>query len=69
MHFRLASVGSRVLHEFDFKKPILYVIPMESILGKLPVVPVSDTRTILHRLHNIFPGAPGHSRQNFRQQI
>ena len=35
----LESVGSRVLYEQDPKKPVLYVIPVESILGKLPVVP------------------------------
>ena len=38
----LESVGSRVLYELDPKKPVLYVIPVESILGKLPVVPVGD---------------------------
>ncbi len=41
----LKSVGSRVIYELDYKKPlaILYVIPMESILGKPQVVPVGDT--------------------------
>ncbi len=39
----LESVGSRVLYELDYKKPILYVIPIESILGKLLVVPDGDT--------------------------
>ncbi len=55
----LESVGSRVLDELDYKKPILYVIPVESILGKLPVVPVGDTRTIPHNMSNLFPDAPG----------
>ena len=56
----LKSVGSRVIYELDYKKPlaILYVIPMESILGKLPVVPVGDTGTVPNRLRNHFPGAP-----------
>ena len=36
----LESVGSRVVYELDYKKPILYVVPIQSILGKLPVVPV-----------------------------
>jgi len=54
----LESVGSRVLYELDHKKPILYVIPIESILGKLPVVPVGDTGTIPHRLRNRFEGEP-----------
>ena len=31
----LESVGSRVLYELDYKKPILYVVPIQSILGKL----------------------------------
>ena len=38
----LESVGSRVVYELDYKKPILYVIPIQSILGN-PVVPVGDT--------------------------
>ena len=33
-------------------KPILYVIPIQSILGKLPVVPVGDTGTIQYHLRN-----------------
>ncbi len=41
----LESVGSRVVFELDYKKPILYVIPIQSILGKPPVVPVGDTGT------------------------
>ncbi len=59
----LESVGSRVVYELDYKKPILYVVPIQSILGKLPLVPLGDTGTILHRLRNAFPGAPGDSRQ------
>jgi len=42
----LGSIGSRVVYELDHKNPILYVIPIQSILGKLPVVPVGDTGTI-----------------------
>jgi hypothetical protein len=45
------------MYELDYKKPILYVIPIESILGKLPVVPVGDTGTIPHPLRTHFPGA------------
>ena len=58
----LESVGSRVVYELDYKKPVLYVIPIESILGKLPVVPVGHTGTIPHHLRNVFPGAPGDRR-------
>ena len=58
----LKSVGSRVVYELDYKKPILYVIPIQSILGKLPVVPVGDTGTIPHHLRNTFSGAPGDRR-------
>ncbi len=54
----LESVGSRVVYELDYKKPILYVVPIESILGKLPVVPVGDTGTIPHRMRSALPGAP-----------
>jgi hypothetical protein len=36
----LESVGSHVVYELHYKKPIIYAIPIESILGKLPLVPV-----------------------------
>ena len=55
----LESVGSRVLYELDYKKPILYVVPIQNILGKLSLVPVGDTCTILHSMRNTFSGAPG----------
>ena len=60
----LKSVGSRVVYKLDYKKPILYVIPFQSIMGKLPVFSVgaSDTGTIPHHLRNTFPGAPGDRR-------
>ena len=55
----LESVGSRVVYELDYKKPILYVVPIQSILGKLSLVPVGDTGTIPHRMRNTFPQFPG----------
>ena len=58
----LESVGSRVVYELDYKKPVLYVIPIQSILGKLPLVPVGDTGTVPHLLRNTFSGAPGDRR-------
>ncbi len=39
----LESVGFRVVYELDYKKPILYVVPIQSILGKLPLVLVAVT--------------------------
>ncbi len=42
------------------QKPVLYVVPVDHILGKLPL-PVGDTGTIPHHLRNLFPGAPGDS--------
>ena len=54
----LKSIGSQIVYELDHRKPVLYVIPIQNILGKLPVVPVGDTGTILHNLRNLFPGAP-----------
>mmetsp|Transcript_42693 Transcript_42693/g.89284 ORF Transcript_42693/g.89284 Transcript_42693/m.89284 type:complete len:90 (-) Transcript_42693:226-495(-) len=29
----MESVGSRVAYELDYRKPILYVVPIQSILG------------------------------------
>ena len=60
------SIGSRIVYELDHKKPILYVIPVEYILGKLPVVPVGDTGTIPHRLRNHFFRATGDRRPGSR---
>ncbi len=54
----------QILYELDHREPVLYGIPVENILGKLPVVvPVDDTGTISHHLQNAFPGAPGDRRQ------
>ena len=61
MYYR--SVSSRELYKLDYKKPIFYVIPIESILGKLPVAPVGDTGNIPHSLCNRFEGAPGDRRE------
>ena len=58
----MESVGSRMVYELDYKKPVLYIVPMQSILGKLPVLPVGDTGTIPHRMRNAFPGFPGDHR-------
>ena len=58
-------MGSRVLYELDYRKPVLYVIPIQSILGnlKLAVVPVGDTGTMIpYHLRNVFSGAPGDRR-------
>jgi hypothetical protein len=60
----LESIGSRVVYELDYRKPVLYVIPIQSILGKLPVVPVGDTGTIPYHLRNTFSGAPGDRRMS-----
>ena len=38
-----------MVYELDYKKPILYVVPIQSILGKLPLVPVGDTGPVLSR--------------------
>ena len=53
----LESVGSRVLYELDPKKPVLYVIPVESILGKLPVVPVGDFGSVPNGMRKQCPDA------------
>ncbi len=62
----LESVGFLVLYELNNMNPILYVVPVHSILGKPPVVPVGDTQagTILHRIHNTFPVASGDRRSD-----
>ena len=63
MYGYLESVGSRVVYELYHKKAILYVVPIQNILGKLLLVPVChtvcETGTILHSMRNAFSGAPG----------
>ncbi len=51
-----------MVYELDHKKLILYVIPIQSILGKLPLVPVGDTGTIPHIMCKALSGAPGDRR-------
>ena len=53
----LESVGSRILYELDPKMPVLYVVPVESILGKLPVVPVGDFGSVPNGMRAQFPNA------------
>ena len=55
----LESVGSRVIYEVDYKKPILYVVPIQSIMGKLPLVPVGDTGNIQYSMRNAFSAGAG----------
>jgi hypothetical protein len=58
------SVGSQIncYSELDHRKPVLYVIPIDNIPGKLLVVPDGDKGTIPHHLRNVFSGAPGDRR-------
>ena len=46
----LARVNSTIIYERKINKQVLYVLPITSILGKLPVVPVGDTGTIPHSM-------------------
>ena len=47
--FWITKCGSRLIYEQLPGKEILYVIPISSILGKLPTVRAGDTGTIPHR--------------------
>jgi hypothetical protein len=42
----LLTCSSRIVYERLPDNQVLYVLPVESILGKLPVVPVGETGTI-----------------------
>jgi hypothetical protein len=59
----MKSIGYQILYELDHRMPVLYVVPVYYILGKLPLVPVgdSDTGTIQHHPRNLFQVAPGNS--------
>ncbi len=62
-------VGSQIVYELDHRKPVLYVIPIENILGKRFVVPVGDTEIIPQPLRNVSPGAPGDRRPGWMQDV
>ena len=53
----LNKIGSKVIYELDYKNPVIYVILVESILGKLLVVPLGDTETIPRQYAASFPNA------------
>jgi hypothetical protein len=40
-------------------KPVLYVLKIQNIRGKLPIVPVGDSETNPHHMHSVYSGAPG----------
>ena len=42
--------GSRLVYEPQHGKEVLYVVPVSSVLGRLPVVCAGDTGTIPFRL-------------------
>jgi hypothetical protein len=42
----LLAWRSRIVYERQPDNQVFYVLPVELILGKLPVVPVGDTETI-----------------------
>ncbi len=58
----LKSVGSQILYELYHRKLVLYVIPIDNILGKIPVVPVGDTGTFPHHLFKAHPATSGRVR-------
>ncbi len=45
----ITECGSKLIYELLPNKEVLYVVPVTSILGKLPVVRAGDTGTILHK--------------------
>jgi hypothetical protein len=53
----LDRIGSKVVYERRENKQVLYVVPVSSILGRLPLVPVGDTGTIPFSMTAEYPGA------------
>ena len=48
----IAKCGSKLIYETLPEKAVLYVLPITSILGRLPVVLAGDTGTIPFSYHN-----------------
>ena len=61
----MRDVGSRILYEPDQTKhsgdhmKFQWVVPVENIIGKVPLVPVGDTGTVPYCMGASFPGAYG----------
>ena len=53
------------IYELDERNPVLNVLPIEHVLGRLPVVPVGDHGTVQvpFRKGNDFPGACADTRK------
>ncbi len=49
---------ARILYELDHRKPVICVIQIQNVLGKLPVVPIGNTGAIPYHLCTAFSGAP-----------
>ena len=45
----ITQCGSKLIYELMPGKEVMYVVPVSSILGKLPVVRAGDTGTIPHK--------------------
>ena len=45
----ITECGSKLIYELLPGKEVVYVVPISSILGKLPVVRAGDTGTIPHK--------------------
>jgi hypothetical protein len=58
----LRKTESRLLYELDPQKPRLYVMPIASVLGKVPLLRAGNTGTIPYRLkgqaveRRLYPG-------------
>jgi hypothetical protein len=48
----LDTCNSSMIYELRGKKQVFYVLPIDHILGKLPVVPAGDTGTIPFKHRN-----------------
>ncbi len=62
----LSECESSIIYERKFQSQVLYVVPVTSILGRLPVVPVGTTGTIpyfMRREARDFPGASCDSKE------
>ncbi len=63
----LAQWESTIIYERRLQSQVLYVIPITSVLGRLALVPVGKTGTILYSMRkeaSTFPGAACNSKPN-----
>ena len=54
-----AQIGTKMLY-LPKPRPRVWIVPVSSLLGRLPLIPAGDTGTVPHSMHGVMPASyPG----------